>query len=183
MLLLESERLFIRPFESYDTASVIELFTSPDFMVHSLEGPLNKDGALAKLQTLIDLYQTHGFSKLALVEKQNRRLIGYCGFGLEPIDGPPISEFGYRLHLDARGKGFATEAAAVVIKDAFTRLQMPFIQAIVEGSNAPSRRVLEKLGMIYQRQVIFHEREWMLYRLDAPTDAPKARMPTSSDAG
>ena len=171
MLLLESERLFIRPFVLRDKDIATALFTDPDFMVHSLEGPLSPEGALDKLQTLIDLYQTHGLSKLALVERRDRRLIGYCGFGLEPIEGPPVPEFGYRLCPEFRGKGLATEAASVVIADAFTRLQMLFVQAIVEESNAASRRVLEKLGMIYQRRVHFHEREWMLYRLEADADA------------
>ena len=46
-----------------------------------------------------------------------------------------------------------------MIADAFTRLQMLFVQAIVEESNAASRRVLEKLGMIYQRRVQFHTSE------------------------
>jgi RimJ/RimL family protein N-acetyltransferase len=83
---------------------------------------------------------------------------------------------GVGSHPDGRGKGLATEAgdsrirgseaAKVVIADGFARVQMPFIQAIVEDSNALSRRVLEKLGMIYQRRVIFRKRVWMLYRLE-----------------
>ena len=137
-------------------------------MLGSLDGVLSPAGARNKLQALIVLYQTHSFSKLALVEKSNQRLIGYCGFGLEPIEGPPVPEFGYRLHPDARGRGLATEAAQVIVADAFARLEMPYIQAIVEEDNAPSRRVLEKLGMTHRRQVVFQEREWLLYRLEHP---------------
>ncbi len=167
-MLLETERLFIRPFTRDDEAAAIALFTDPDFMVGSLDGILSPTGARDKLQTLIALYDTHGFSKLALVEKSSQRLIGYCGFGLEPIEGPPVPEFGYRLHPDARGSGLATEGAQLVVADAFARLEMPHIQAIVEEDNAPSRRVLEKLGMIYQRLVPFRERVWRLYRLERP---------------
>jgi len=168
MMLLKSKRLLIRPFTRDDETAAIALFTDPDFMAGSLDGLLSPAGARAKLQSLIDLYQTHSFSKLALVERNNQRLIGYCGFGLEPIEGPPVPEFGYRLHPDAHGRGLATEAAQLIVADAFKRLDMPYIRAIVEAENSPSRRVLEKLGMIYQRQVNFHDREWLLYRLERP---------------
>ena len=155
--LLETKRLIIRPFTRDDEPAAVALFTDQGFMVGSLDGLLSPTGARNKLQALIDLNQSHGFSKLALVEKSSRRLVGYCGFGLEPIEGPPVPEFGYRLHPDARGKGFATEAAQLIVADAFTRLKMAFIQAIVEENNTPSRRVLEKLGMIHQRQVPVEE--------------------------
>ncbi len=167
-MLLETERLFIRPFTRDDEAEAIELFIDPDVMVWSLDGPLGRDGARAKLQGFIDFHQTHGISKLALVDRAEQRLVGYCGFGLEPIEGPPALEFGFRLHPNARGKGFATEAARAVVAEAFARLDMPFVQAIVAENNTASRRVLEKLNMICQRNVIFHEQDWMLYRLDAP---------------
>ena len=169
MMLLKSARLLIRPFSREDEASAIALFTDPDFMAGSLDGLLSPTEARDKLQTLIALYQTHGFSKLALIENISQRLIGYCGFGLELIEGKLMQEFGYRLHPDARGKGFATEAARFIVADAFSRLDMPRIQAIVEEDNAPSRRVLEKLGMVYRRQLVFHQREWLLYRLERPT--------------
>jgi len=165
-MLLRTKRLIIRPFTHDDETAAIALFTDPGFMAGSLDGLLSPAGARDKLQALIDLYQTHSFSKFALVEKSNKCLIGYCGFGLEPIEGPPVAEFGFRLHPDARGKGFATEAAQLVVADAFTRLKMPFVQAIVEANNTASRRVLEKLGMIHQRQVAFHGRKWLLYRLE-----------------
>lgn len=64
------------------------------------------------------------------------------------------------------GSMLSPEAAHAVIADAFTRLDMPFVQAIVEEANAPSPRVLEKVGMAFQRRVMFHDRDLLLYRLD-----------------
>jgi len=167
-MLLETEHLIIRPFRHDDEAEAIELFIDPGFMVWSLDPPHSRGSARAKLQSFIDLHQVHGFSKLAVVVRSVRHLVGYCGFDLEPVGGPPAPELGFRLHPDARGKGFATEAARAVVADAFARLNMPFVQAIVAENNAASRRVLEKLNMIYQRNVMLHEFEWMLYRRDAP---------------
>jgi len=43
---------------------------------------------------------------------------------------------------------------------------MPFVRAIVEKANAPSRRVLGKLGLAYERRVLLRGRDLLLYQLD-----------------
>lgn len=167
---LTTERLLIRPFTRADADAAIALFTDPGFMAGSLEGgALSASEARAKLEALIALQQAHGFSKLALIQRGDQRLIGYCGFGLELIDGRPLPEFGYRLLPDARGRGLATEAARAILAVAFTRMGMSRVHAIVEEDNALSLRVMEKLGMKCQRRVYFHGREWLLFRLDRPS--------------
>ena len=169
MVLLETERLLIRPFVASDESDAVALFTGKDFMAWSLDGALSPDRARKKLRDLIALYATHGFSKLALFGKCDRRLIGYCGFGLEPIDGTPMPEFGFRLQLEERGKGFVPEAGRAVLADAFERLGMTFVQALVAEANAPSRRVLDKLGMTCERSVTLCAQEFLLYRLERPS--------------
>lgn len=163
---LETARLRIRPFILDDEAAAIAFFTDPDFMVWSLDGALSREGARSKLRDLIALYEERGFSKLILTEKASGCRIGYCGFGWEPIEGAPEPELGYRLLGSARGRGLATEAARAVIADAFTRVHMPFVRAIVEKANAPSRRVLGKLGLAYERRVLLRGRDLLLYQLD-----------------
>lgn len=165
-LLLDTARLQIRPFRNADLNEAVGLFSDVDFMSGSLDGTLSPDAAAAKLRTLIGLYEAHGFSKLALIERVSGRIIGYCGLGLEIIDGNPTPEFGYRLHAVARGKGYATEASRAVLSDAFGRLRMTEVHAIALSDNIASRRVLDKLGMIYLRDVAFRDKEWMLYRLE-----------------
>ena len=137
-------------------------------MIWSLEGPLDRERALRKLQGYLDLQASHGFSKLALVEKARQEIVGYCGFALAPIDGPPEPEFGFRLHQDLRGQGVIPEASRVILADAFERLGMPFVRAIVEPENRSSQRVLEKLGMSYERDAVLFGRTWRLYRLEGP---------------
>ena len=163
---IETERLCIRPFQPSDAQAVITLMADPGFMKWSLDGVLSPGQARAKLKRFIDLQKTHQFSKWAVSAKDDRGLIGYCGFGLIPIDGKLEPELGYRLRPDVHGKGLATEAAKAVVGDAFIRLKMQFVQAIVDPNNNGSLRVLDKLGMIYQRQIIEYEREWPLYRLE-----------------
>lgn len=165
---IETDRLRLRPFTLDDLPTVEALMADVEFMQWSVAGPLEPAEALAKLEAGIACHETHGFSKLALALKGQPELIGYCGLGPERIDGACIPELGFRLRPECRGKGYATEAARAVIEDAFGRLALPEVFAYVDPGNAPSRRVIDKLGMAYLRDVPLHGRRWRLYRLQRP---------------
>ena len=57
---------------------------------------------------------------------------------------------GWGLHPDARGKGYATEAAAASIDYAFDVLQWTTVIHLVHPDNIRSRRVAERLGATLQ---------------------------------
>lgn len=56
-------------------------------------------------------------------------------------------EFGWMLHRNYHGKGFATEAALAMLKYARDELGIRHFIATCDTENIPSRRVMEKLGM------------------------------------
>ncbi len=62
-----------------------------------------------------------------------------------------IAVVGYGVHGDLRGRGFAVEAARAVIDQAFAEYpQLQRIRAHTDAENAPSMRVLEKLGFTHE---------------------------------
>jgi RimJ/RimL family protein N-acetyltransferase len=56
-------------------------------------------------------------------------------------------EVGWRLHPDAWGNGYATEAAAAVIDLAFTERDLDVVYAVVKPTNSKSRAVADRLAM------------------------------------
>ncbi|MGE0616979.1 MAG: GNAT family N-acetyltransferase [Bacteriovoracia bacterium] len=56
------------------------------------------------------------------------------------------AELGYAVSASARGKGVATQAVRMVMRDCFTRTPLRKLVAFVHEDNVPSRRVLEKVG-------------------------------------
>ncbi len=168
-MLIETPRLRLRPFSLEDLVDFTALAGDPAFQAWSLFGPLNAQQARHKLEALIALYETQGFSKWAITTKQDPRSIGYCGLGLEEIEGRSLPEFGYRLAPAFRGQGLATEAARAAIADAFDRLGLSEIHAFAEPGNTASLRVLEKLGLSYLKNITLHDRSWRLHRLERPT--------------
>ena len=67
------------------------------------------------------------------------RLIGKAGLFEFP-------EIGFILHPDAWGKGYAGEALRPVLDRAFTVHGLPFVEADVDPRNAPSLRLLQRMG-------------------------------------
>ena len=66
------------------------------------------------------------------------------------LKGPPLNgdvEIGWGLNVDARGKGYATEAAAAVIEWVAQHSTVVSISATVPDDNHPSQRVATRLGL------------------------------------
>jgi RimJ/RimL family protein N-acetyltransferase len=90
-------------------------------------------------------------------------------FGLRPVTAPApaivhlpsappdsyaaVAELGYRLRRGAWGHGYATEGARALIQHAFSKLGLMEIVATTMTVNTRSRRVLEKAGLRYARNV------------------------------
>lgn len=85
-----------------------------------------------------------GLGLLAIERRDTREFIGYCGLivGEGSFDEPEIA---YELARRAHGRGYATEAARAVV-EAAAQTGRKRLWATVRDWNAPSFRVLDKLG-------------------------------------
>ncbi len=93
-----------------------------------------------------------GLGLLPIELRDTGEFIGYCGLtvGQGSFDEPEIA---YELAQRAHGHGYATEAARAVI-EAATRTGRRRLWATVREWNAPSFRVLEKLGFHRSDRII-----------------------------
>ena len=93
---------------------------------------------------------------LAICLKPDERLVGYVSLANDPhrvSDGE--AELGFRLAYDYWGRGIATEAAQVMVAHAICLQKTQRVVAIVDPNNRQSLRVLQKVGMAYDRNVMF----------------------------
>jgi ribosomal-protein-alanine N-acetyltransferase len=89
---------------------------------------------------------------LAIVWNRTARVIGWCGLG--PLDfDPKETELFCGLSENYWGRGIAVEACRALLDYAFTRIGLTRIVAVVNPKNIRSRRLIEKLGMEYIKQV------------------------------
>jgi ribosomal-protein-alanine N-acetyltransferase len=61
------------------------------------------------------------------------------------------------------GEGLATELATAAVEVAFGELALPWIVALARPDNLASRRVMEKTGFTYQRDIDYAGLPHVLY--------------------
>jgi [ribosomal protein S5]-alanine N-acetyltransferase len=164
---IETPRLILREFRHEDLSELVPILSDPLVMKFSPTGVSSIDQVKNRIEGFIACYREFGFGKWAVIEKQNQELIGYCGIAVDQIDGRAEKELGYRLGSKFWGQGLGTEAATAAVRCGFQQFKLPYILGIVERANVASVRVLEKVGMQYQRPTIFHCLEMDVYRIDA----------------
>jgi RimJ/RimL family protein N-acetyltransferase len=93
-------------------------------------------------------YSRHGFG-LCAVTGETGTPIGICGLLQRAEFEAP--DLGFAFLPAFRSQGYAFEAASAVKADAHARLGIETLLAIVNPENAPSIRVLERLGFRFER--------------------------------
>ncbi len=161
--MIETSRLFLRPFLEEDEFDFIPALMDRDFMAFSPSGALNLQQAKVRFRELVDGYRTNGFGKIAIIVKETQQVIGYCGIEPCEIDGIPELELGYRLLKSFRGMGYATEAAKALLSFESQRDRNNII-AFTEPTNQPSINVLHKLGFKQYGASIFHNMSVILFK-------------------
>jgi RimJ/RimL family protein N-acetyltransferase len=137
-LRLGTERLVLTPETTEDAGWLAELFTARG------GGPVSVEDARERIAAMEDVVDRLGIGVRVLRARDGGQPLGYCGIvvGRGSLAEPEIA---YELLPAAHGLGYATEAARVVLEAAFASGRER-IWATVRSWNAPSFRVLEKLG-------------------------------------
>jgi RimJ/RimL family protein N-acetyltransferase len=87
----------------------------------------------------------HWWQPWFFAQRERRLILGLAGFS-----GPNelgVLQLGYSVYREHQGHGYATEAAAALIKLAWADSSITAIQATIPPWNAESLRVADKLGM------------------------------------
>jgi RimJ/RimL family protein N-acetyltransferase len=151
--ILETERLTLRHFELRDAGFILELLNEPSFIQNIADRGVRtvEDARLYLSKGPIASYERNGFGLYAVELKENSELIGMSGLvkraGLEDVD------IGYALLPRYWSKGYAVEAARAVREYARDVIGLKRLVAITDPANQASIRVLEKIGMRFERMV------------------------------
>jgi [ribosomal protein S5]-alanine N-acetyltransferase len=170
--MLTTPRLEFRYFVPPDLDRLYEaIYRHPEVARElSPTGSLSLQQTAALLERRIQHWYTHGFGAWALIHKQDQQLIGHCGLhNLTDISEQPEVELTYALSPAYWQQGLATEAAQAVLAWGFETLEFTQIAAVTGPRNLTSQRVLQKLGMQYERNISYSGTEvryYVLARLD-----------------
>src|SRR5262249_12566751 len=150
---LRTRRLVLRRLSIDDAPFILELVNEPSWLrfigdkgVRTLEDAQNYIR-----QGPIDMYERLGFGMYLTELKTDGTPIGICGLikrdALEDVD------VGFANLPRFWGKGYAYEAASAVMNYGKKVIGLKRIVAVTAPGNAPSVRLLEKLGLRFERRV------------------------------
>ncbi|MCE8016168.1 GNAT family N-acetyltransferase [Halomonas sp. MCCC 1A17488] len=165
MFELETLRLRLRPLATGDLPELSAMLADPEVMRYSLRGVCDQTATRIFLDWCFDCYINHRTGPLALVDKDERNFVGFCGVSPERVKGTAELSLGYRLARRYWGQGLATEAAIAVLGHAFDDRRFNSVVAIVEPAHKASLRVAEKVGFERFETCEFHQRPVCLSRM------------------
>lgn len=168
-MIRHTSRLSLRMPEERDLDFLTVLFSRPELVAHRPNpSPDSPEESARRLARDRAHWRLHGFGRWAI--EREGRLIGFGGVTVSTeFKGLNLS---YHLHPDDWGSGYATELVTEAL--AFARNDLHAARAIglVRPVNVASRRVLEKCGFGFEREVMLHGAPTHLlsYRLAVTTD-------------
>lgn len=149
----ETERLLLRPVGEEDADFVLELLNSPKFLqligdreVRTVE----QAAEYIRRKMLPQLYRL-GFGNYMVIRKKDGVPLGTCG--LHDREGLKGVDIGFAFLPQYERQGFAFESAERLKKAALEEFGIRQILGITSKANRASQKLLEKLGLKFERTI------------------------------
>ena len=170
MKILETQRLILRHLERSDLDSLVALYSDPEVRRYFPEGTLTYEETKEELEWFLNGHPKHPELGLwATIHRKTGQFIGRCGLLPWTIDGRFEVEVAYMLAKEYWGQGLGTEAAQAILDYGFERLQLPRLICLIDRDNLASKRVAEKIGMIFEKEGRDEKGPFLLYSRSKPS--------------
>lgn len=167
---IETERLRLRRWLPVDHAPFARICGDPEVMRHIGDGSVRTaEEASRAIKRFEEEWARHGFGLFAVEAKESGTFIGFTGLSSPEFlpEVLPAVEIGWRLARPSWGQGYASEAAARALAFGTRDLGLTDIVSICQTANGASVRIMEKLGLVFDRGTVDPTcgREVQVYRL------------------
>lgn len=154
-MVLETERLRLRALTLDDRADLCEILQDADAM-YAYEHAFSDAEVDQWLDNQLRRYGEDGFGLWAVVRRSDGAFVGQVGLTMQDVGGERVPEVGYLLKRKYWHMGYAAEAAAGCRDYAFDVLGLDVVYSIIRDSNAASRAVAERNGMVAVGLLVKH---------------------------
>ncbi len=161
---IETARLTGRRIQSEDLALIRQMHCNSQLMA-TLGGLRTAEESIQMHAAHLEHWNREGFGVWMWHSRMDRRFIACGGLRKTAIEGNEETEVLYALAPEFWGHGLATEIARASANIAFTRLGLRDVVAFTLPTNLASRRVMEKCGFVFERDIIWKDLPHVLYRL------------------
>lgn len=169
---INTERLILRRWKLEDHAPFAEICGDSEVMQFIGDGSLRTaEQASQSILRFEREWDEKGYGLFAVEEVQTGDLLGFTGLSWPNFlpEVLPSVEIGWRYSKSSWGKGYASEAAVAALSFGVTELGITDIVSIYQIGNGASVRIMQKLGMVFDRKTVDPTcgREIEVYRLPA----------------
>jgi RimJ/RimL family protein N-acetyltransferase len=162
--MIETDRLIIRPFTDDDLDELIEMRADPDVNKYLGGTRLqNPEAITRRMKVYMAAQEKYGFSSCAVIWKETGRMIGWGG--LMPLEASGDIEVGYGFIRDFWGLGLGTELTRAWLEYGFSDAGLDRIVAVAIPENTPSRHIMEKVGMRYEKNAVHYGEDCVFYAI------------------
>lgn len=153
MTILRTEQLLLRQWRESDRDPWAALNADPEVMRH-FPSTLTREQSDDFVDRHHALIEQQGWGLWAAEVPGVAPFIGFIGLNPPGFDAEftPCVEVGWRLASAHWGKGYAPEGARAVLAHAWDGLGLDDVVSFTVVGNANSRRVMEKIGMTFERE-------------------------------
>lgn len=160
-IIITTSRTYLRQLTVEDAVHFFNLNNDPDVLQFTGDEPFNTVADAATFLAVYDQYTKYNVGRWAVMEKERGDFIGWCGLKYHPDTNE--YDIGFRFFKKYWNQGFATETAAAVLDYGFNVLHIPVIIGRAMRANSASIKVLEKIGMQFDKHFDFDGRDGVLY--------------------
>jgi RimJ/RimL family protein N-acetyltransferase len=163
-VLIQTDRLLLRPLTTADLDEVVEMHAMPGVIERM--GAFDRPAAATRLERNEREWAERGHGLVAIEERASGRFLGRSGLKYWPQFDE--TEVGWVLRPDTWGHGFATEAGRACLEWGFAALDVPYLTAMIVPDNVRSIHVAERLGMQALRTDLLMDLPVVVYSIDRP---------------
>ena len=161
---LETARLELHPWQRHDIDALHSLWTDPGVRRWLWDDEIiSREQAEAAVLESIRNADEHGVGMWCVRMRGQEELAGFCGFRF--IEDTRSVELMFGFAPAYWGRGLATEASRAALVYAFAAGALPVVYGRTDAPNRASARLLERLGMRFDREILIRDRPILCYSL------------------
>jgi ribosomal-protein-alanine N-acetyltransferase len=130
------------------------------------------------LQRQLSLWERHGFGLWLLRDRATGEFVGRGGLEYTNAPGRLSVELAWAIVPERWRQGLATELARAAVHTGFQDLDLVELVALTLPHNVASRRVMEKVGFSYDRDIVHAGLDHVLYCLGRSPAGVREEPPT-----
>ena len=166
-LLLETDRLLLRPLELTDAVAMFAMDNNPNVHKYLWQNPTQTLEESTKVIEYIQAqYQKNNIGRFATILKETNEFIGWTGlkFVNDHVENGNTNfyDYGYRLNEKFWNNGYATEVTNFWLNYGFNEMGIQEINVYTHAKNGASNHILQKVGFQFMKD--YPDKEGVIWK-------------------